>query len=36
MEVTYKKDINHTYIVFQGEKINTQTYQVQIILHNMV
>lgn len=36
MEVTYKKDINHTYIVFQGEKINTQTYQVQMILHNMV
>lgn len=36
MEVTYKKDINHTYIVFQGEKVNTETYQVRMILHNMV
>lgn len=36
MEVTYKKDINHTYILFQGETINTETFQVQMMLHNLV
>lgn len=35
MEVSYKKDINHTYILFQGEKINTETFQVQMVLHNL-
>lgn len=40
MEVTYKKDISHTYILFHGdhseEKVNTETFQVQMVLHNLV
>lgn len=36
MEVSYKKDINHTYVVFQDEKINTESFQVQMVLHNLV
>lgn len=36
MNVTYKKDINHTYILFQGERVSTETFQVQMLLHNLV
>lgn len=36
MMVTYKKDINHTYILFQGDMIHTETFQVQMLLHNLV
>ena len=36
MEIIYKKDINHTYVLFQGENIDTQVYQVQMALHNLI
>lgn len=35
MKVTYKKDINHTYVVFEGGAIDTNNFQTQMLLHNM-
>ena len=36
LNITYKRDMNHTYVLFSGDPIESEDYQVQMALHRLV
>lgn len=36
LNITYKRDMNHTYTLFSGGKIQSENYEVQVALHRLL
>ena len=36
MNITYKRNMNHTYTLFSGGSVQTENYEVQVALHRLL